>query len=171
MCNGILGDNCCTWVILLVIILLVCNNGDCGCNNNCSGCGCQYLILRSMTAKRGLQNMQSSFFISFVFGQFYTRCQACNRRSYNWSLPKICTFHPHQGSSDNNSTRTHRHIHKKNRFHNWLNFSHALLLRFFPIIITFLLSITSKKARCKILIYAVKRFPLMHNQRITSINI
>lgn len=34
------GANCCSW-FLFVIILLLCDNDDCGCarNNDC-GCGC-----------------------------------------------------------------------------------------------------------------------------------
>ena len=38
MCNAF-GNNSCTWIILLVIILIACNGNDgCGCNNGC-GCG------------------------------------------------------------------------------------------------------------------------------------
>lgn len=39
MCNAF-GNNSCTWIILLVIILIACNGGgDCGCGCN-NGCGC-----------------------------------------------------------------------------------------------------------------------------------
>lgn len=38
MCNAF-GNNSCTWIILLVIILIACNGDNgCGCGNN--GCGC-----------------------------------------------------------------------------------------------------------------------------------
>ena len=34
-CNGLLGENSCTWVLILVIILLLCNGNDdrCGCRD------------------------------------------------------------------------------------------------------------------------------------------
>ncbi len=44
MCN-VFGNSSCTWIILLVIILIACNgdnggcyNNDCGCGNNCGCC-------------------------------------------------------------------------------------------------------------------------------------
>ncbi|MGN1419406.1 MAG: hypothetical protein ACI4W6_08760 [Acutalibacteraceae bacterium] len=43
-CNGMLGNNCCTWIIILLILWFFCGDGMnslCGrdCDNNC-GCGC-----------------------------------------------------------------------------------------------------------------------------------
>lgn len=39
MCN-FLGNNSCSWIILLVIIWVACSgNNGCGCNNN-NNCGC-----------------------------------------------------------------------------------------------------------------------------------
>lgn len=53
MCNNnLFGGNCCTWIIILLILFCFCGNGfggnsgcgnDCGCGNNCGndcGCGC-----------------------------------------------------------------------------------------------------------------------------------
>ena len=38
MCNnGFGGGNCC-WIIILILIFGLGNNGSCGCDNN--GCGC-----------------------------------------------------------------------------------------------------------------------------------
>ena len=39
--NGIFGCNSCTWVLILVIIFLLSQNGgSCGCNEcGCNGCG------------------------------------------------------------------------------------------------------------------------------------
>lgn len=40
------NGNCCIWIILILIILFACggwggcNDGGCGCGNNCGGCGC-----------------------------------------------------------------------------------------------------------------------------------
>ncbi len=52
MCNTLFGGGNCSWVIILILILLFCDNGSsntygcgcardtsCGCANNC-GCGC-----------------------------------------------------------------------------------------------------------------------------------
>ncbi|MBQ2828251.1 MAG: hypothetical protein IJF20_03300 [Clostridia bacterium] len=49
MCNTLIGGGNCSWVIILILILLFCDNGssnscgcvanNCGCSNNC-GCGC-----------------------------------------------------------------------------------------------------------------------------------
>ena len=48
--NGLFGCNSCSWVLILVIIFLLCQNGECGNNCGCgnngsiggsnSGCGC-----------------------------------------------------------------------------------------------------------------------------------
>ncbi len=38
MC-GFNGNNCCTWIILILVILFVCGGNDCG-NNYNNGCGC-----------------------------------------------------------------------------------------------------------------------------------
>lgn len=36
MCNNFFGNSSCTWIILLVIILIACNgNDDRGCSNPC----------------------------------------------------------------------------------------------------------------------------------------
>ena len=48
MCNnGLFGTNCCTWLIVILLLVLFNNEGifgnGCGCNNNCgcnNGCGC-----------------------------------------------------------------------------------------------------------------------------------
>lgn len=44
MCNnGLFGGNCCSWIIILLVLMCVCggDNGGCGYNtaNNCGGCG------------------------------------------------------------------------------------------------------------------------------------
>ncbi|BCI59460.1 hypothetical protein [Solibaculum mannosilyticum] len=45
MCgSNFLGGNSCSWVLILIIVLLLINNGDdCGCRSNrsgCNDCGC-----------------------------------------------------------------------------------------------------------------------------------
>ena len=45
MCNNCFGGNSCTWIRILVLILVCCGGcgfggcGNNGCDNNC-GCGC-----------------------------------------------------------------------------------------------------------------------------------
>ena len=47
-CNGMFGNNCCTWIIILLILWFFCGNGmntlcsgGCDdCRNNGCGCGC-----------------------------------------------------------------------------------------------------------------------------------
>ena len=43
-CGNNFGFGGCSWIIILIIILLFCgNNGNCGCNDGCgcgNGCGC-----------------------------------------------------------------------------------------------------------------------------------
>lgn len=45
-CNGIFGNNCCTWIIILLILWFFCGDGmNSLCGNNCNddyrqGCGC-----------------------------------------------------------------------------------------------------------------------------------
>ena len=45
--NSLLGTNCCTWLIIILLLMLFNNEGvlgsSCGCNNGCgcgNGCGC-----------------------------------------------------------------------------------------------------------------------------------
>ncbi len=51
--NGLFGGNCCTWIIILILLFVFCGDGGsvfggnngCGCNNggcnSCNnGCGC-----------------------------------------------------------------------------------------------------------------------------------
>lgn len=45
-CGSFFGGNSCSWVLILIIILLACGgntfglNNGCGCNDARSGCGC-----------------------------------------------------------------------------------------------------------------------------------
>ncbi len=41
--NGLFGGNCCSWIIILLVLMCFCG-GDNGCTNSnygCGNCGCQ----------------------------------------------------------------------------------------------------------------------------------